>query len=269
MGKTTIAAATAVELAQRNPATRTLIFSTDPTSSLADSLDCLIGDKPAPIEGVAGLYAMQINAAERLEELKQIYAGEINEVFDNFMGSSSVRPVFDREIMLELVSMIPPGLDEIVAMIAMIELIDDGSYARFVLDTAPTGHMLRLLEMPQLAGEWFRNLFHLLLKYHGAAAMAKTTELLLATSRGVKKLRTLLTDPQRSEFVAITIPEAMGVLETERLIGSAGRVACAVSPSYGQHGHAADYLCVLPWQACRAARLYRQPAPALYGVRGE
>ena len=93
VGKTTIAAATAVELARRNPATKTLIFSTDPTSSLADSLASDIGDKPAPIAGVVGLYAMQIDAAARLEELKQIYADEINEVFDNFMGGSSVRPV--------------------------------------------------------------------------------------------------------------------------------------------------------------------------------
>jgi arsenite-transporting ATPase len=111
-------------------------------------------------------------------------------------------------------------MDEMMALIAMIELIEDGSYARFVLDTAPTGHLLRLLEMPQLASDWFRKLFHLLLKYQGAAAMSKTTRLLLDTSKGVKKLRILLSDPQRSEFVAVTIPEAMGVLETERLLAA-------------------------------------------------
>ena len=120
--------------------------------------------------------------------------------------------------------MIPPGMDEIVALIAMIDLIDDGSYARFVLDTAPTGHMLRLLEMPQLASQWFRNLFHLLLKYQGGAALAKTTRLLLETAKGVKKLRVLLSDPQRSEFVAITIAEAMGVSETERLLTALGEL---------------------------------------------
>ena len=159
-----------------------------------------------------------------MDELKQIYAKEIDEVFDSFLGGGSVTPVFDREIMLELVSMIPPGKDEIVALIAMIDLIDDVSYARFVLDTAPTGHMLRLLEMPQLAGQWYRNLFHLLLKYQGASAIAKTTRLLLETSKGVKKLRERLSDPQRSAFVAATIPEAMGVLETERLLTALGEL---------------------------------------------
>ena len=220
VGKTTLAAATAVALAQRHPAGKTLIFSTDPTGTLAGSLGCTLSDQPAPVPDAPGLWAMQINAAERLEELKQIYMDEIDEVFNNFMGSSGAHVAFDREISLELVSMIPPGMDEIVALIAMIELIDDGSYDRFVLDTAPTGHMLRLLEMPQMAIEWFRTLFHLLLKYQGASAMAKTTQLLLDTSRGVKKVRARLTDPERSEFVAITIAEAMGVLETERLLAA-------------------------------------------------
>ena len=224
VGKTTISAATAIALARRNPATKTLIFSTDPTSALADSLACAVEDKPTPATGVAGLYAMQINAAARLEALKQIYADEINKVFDDFLGGGSITPVFDREIMLELVSMIPPGMDEIVAMIAMIDLIDDGSYARFVLDTAPTGHMLRLLEMPQLASDWFRKLSHLLVKYQGTAAMAKTMRLLLETSKGVRKLRMLLSDAQRSAFVAVTIPEAMGVLETDRLLGALGEL---------------------------------------------
>ena len=163
---------------------------------------------------------MQINAAERLDELKQIYIDEINEIFDSAMGDIGTRIAFDREISMEFVSMIPPGMDEIVALIAMIDLIDGGSYDHFVLDTAPTGHTLRLLEMPHLAIEWFRSLFHLLLKYQGASEMAKTTQLLLETSRGVKKLQAHLTDPVHSEFVAITIPEAMGVLETERLLAA-------------------------------------------------
>ncbi|MBK8047081.1 MAG: TRC40/GET3/ArsA family transport-energizing ATPase [Anaerolineales bacterium] len=218
VGKTTLAAATAVELARRNPTGKTLIFSTDPTGSLGDSLACVIGNVPVPVTGADGLYAMQINAAERLDELKQIYIGEINELFDSVMGDIGNWIAFDREISMEFVSMIPPGMDEIVALIAMIDLIDDGSYDHFVLDTAPTGHTLRLLEMPHLAIEWFRSLFHLLLKYQGASKMAKTTQLLLDTSRGVKKLQNHLTDPVHSEFVAITIPEAMGVLETERLL---------------------------------------------------
>jgi arsenite-transporting ATPase len=220
VGKTTIAAASAIELARRNPGAKTLIFSTDPTSGLADSLACVIGDQPTPVAGITGLYAMQIDAAARLEALKQIYTDAIEGVFDDFLGGGNITPVFDREIMLELVSMIPPGIDEMMALLAMIELIDDGSYARFVLDTAPTGHLLRLLEMPRLASDWFRKLSHLLLKYQGTAAMAKTMRLLMETSKGVKKLRALLSDPQRSEFVVVTIAEAMGVLETERLLAA-------------------------------------------------
>jgi len=218
VGKTTLAAATALEMACREPGKKSLIFSTDPASSLADSLGCAIGDKPTPIEGVSGLYAMQINAEDRLEELKQRYMEEINEIFDSFLGGGGMDVAFDKEVMLELISLIPPGLDEIIALISIMDLLEEGTYDRFILDTAPTGHMLRFLELPQLAMDWFKTFFRMLLKYQGVVTLTKTAQLMLEMFRGVKKVRQHLVDAQQSEFVAVTIPEAMGVLETQRFL---------------------------------------------------
>jgi len=220
VGKTTLAATTALELARREPGKKTLIFSTDPAGSLADSLGCPIGDEPTPVEGVSGLYALQINAEDRLEELKQRYTDEINEVFESFLGGSGMDVAFDKEVMLELISLIPPGLDEIIALISIMDLLEEGAYDRFILDTAPTGHMLRFLELPQLAMDWFKTFFRMLLKYRGVVTLTKTARLMLDMSRGIKKVQAHLVDAQQSEFVAVTIPEAMGVLETERFLAT-------------------------------------------------
>ena len=220
VGKTTVAAATALALARRAPAGKTLIFSTDPASALPDSLDCAIGDAPAPVAGVPGLYAMQINAQAGLTDLRERYMAEINEVFDSFLGGGSLDVAFDRDVMLEMISLIPPGLDEIISLMSLIELLETGVYDHFVLDTAPTGHMLRLLEMPGLAIDWFKTFFRLLIKYSGVVTLTKTAQLMVEMFKGVKKVQAHLADAQHTEFVAVTIPEAMGVFETERFLAS-------------------------------------------------
>lgn len=220
VGKTTVAAATALAFARRVPAEKTLIFSTDPASALPDSLGCAVGDAPAPVAGVPGLYAMQVNAEVGLADLRERYMTEINEVFDSFLGGGNLDVAFDRDVMLEMISLIPPGLDEIISLIALMDLLETGVYDRFVLDTAPTGHMLRLLEMPGLAIDWFKAFFRLLIKYSGVVTLNKTAQLMVDMFKGVKKVQAHLADAERTEFVAVTIPEAMGVYETERFLAS-------------------------------------------------
>ncbi len=224
VGKTTLAATTALAMAEHDSGKKILLFSTDPTGSLADSLGCPIGDEPTPIAEVSGLYAMQINAEDQLEDLKQRYMEEINEVFDSFLGGGGMDIAFDKEVMLEIISLIPPGLDEIIALISIMDLMEEGTYDRFILDTAPTGHMLRFLELPELAMDWFKTFFRMLLKYQGLVTLTKTADLMLEMFRGVKKMRQQLVDAQRSEFVAVTIPEAMGVFETQRFLVTLDRM---------------------------------------------
>ncbi len=228
VGKTTVAAATALALARRAPTGKTLIFSTDPASALPDSLGCAVGDQPAPVAGVPGLYAVQINAQAGLTDLRERYMAEINEVFDSFLGGGSLDVAFDRDVMLEMISLIPPGLDEIISLMSLIDLLETGVYDRFVLDTAPTGHMLRLLEMPNLAIDWFKAFFRLLIKYSGVVTLTKTAQVMVDMFKGVKKVQAHLTDAQHTEFIAVTIPEAMGIYETERFLASLDvmRVPC-------------------------------------------
>jgi arsenite-transporting ATPase len=217
VGKTTVAAATAIHLARGSEGKKTLLFSTDPAHSLSDSLDQPIGNRLTPVTGVEGLFALEMEAAELLEELKQEYVAEINEVFDAFLGTTFDAP-FDRKVMEELVSLTPPGLDEQMALMKIMDFMDEGAFDLYVLDLAPTGHALRFLEMPGLMRQWFIAYFRLLLKYQGVVRLTRVAELLRDKSKQLRRVEQLLTDAGRCQFVAVTIPEAMAVLETTRLL---------------------------------------------------
>ncbi len=218
VGKTTTAVATALHLASRFPGKRVLLFSTDPAHSVSDSLNQEVGDQITNIDGYPNLYAQEIDAQALLEEFKDEYRGVIDGVFDSFMGGRSSRVAFDSEIMDQLLDLAPPGLDEMMALMEIMELVEAQEYDIFILDTAPTGHLLRFLETPDLAREWFMTLARLLLKYRRIVSVVELNELVIKLMKQVRRVREQLVDSAETEFIAVTIPEAMAVAETERLL---------------------------------------------------
>jgi arsenite-transporting ATPase len=223
VGKTSMASATALYMAKQNPKKKVLVFSTDPAHSLSDSFGFLIGNKITPIYTCGNLDALEIDATELIEGFKDEYREGIEEVFNSFVGDKT-NIVFDGEVMSELISLTPPGLDELMALKKIMEFSEEEKYDLFVLDTSPTGHLLRFLELPSLVQDWLRAIFKLLLEYKEVAFLNKTAESLLSLSKSIKRIQKTLTDSEKSEFVAITIPEAMGIAETERLVSTLKRL---------------------------------------------
>jgi len=217
VGKTTIAAATAIHLAGGNEGKKTLLFSTDPAHSLSDSLDQEIGNRITPVAGAEGLFALEMEATELLEELKQEYLAEIDEVFDSLLGGSFDAP-FDRAVMEELISLTPPGLDELMALMKIMDFMEEGRFDCYILDLAPTGHALRFLEMPGMVRQWFITFFRLLLKYQGVVRLTQVAALLRDKSKQLRRVEQLLPNAERCQFIAVTVPEAMAVLETGRFL---------------------------------------------------
>jgi arsenite-transporting ATPase len=86
------------------------------------------------------------------------------------------------------------------------------------MDTAPTGHALRLLQMPALIHDWTHALMKILLKYQSVTGLGELAETLLSLSASVGRLRRLLGDSERCAFVAVTRPAALPRLETTRLL---------------------------------------------------
>lgn len=137
VGKTSIAAATAVEAASAGA--RVLITSTDPAHSLADAFATPLADRPTPIEvGAAQLHAQQLDAQQRLER----HWGRIRDYLTTLLHWGGVGDVAAEELVLL------PGLDELFALIDLRAQVATGAYDLVVVDCAPTAETLKLLTLP-------------------------------------------------------------------------------------------------------------------------
>ena len=224
VGKTSVAAATAMCLARQIPDKKVLLFSTDPAHSVSDSLDQEVGAEASCVMGFDNLYAQEIDAHKLLDRFIEEQREAIDEVFGGFMGGAGAQVAFEQEIMDQMLSTTPPGLDELMSLMEVMKLVDAQAFDVFVLDGAATGHLLRFLEMPHLAREWFATMAKMLLKYRGVAKLGATAGLTIKYSRQTRRVLRQLTDTAETEFIVVTIPEAMGITESERLIRALGRL---------------------------------------------
>ena len=200
--------------AKKDPKRKLLVFSTDPAHSLSDSFAEPIGEVKKGVAGRKNLDAMEIDPGKWFEELKQRYRSWTDDLFTSLSGRSGMEIQFDREAMRELVELTPPGIDEIAALGTISELLDENRYDTIVLDTAPTGHLIRFLELPEVALSWIRTFMKLLLKYQNIVRANEVAEELVALSKSIKRVLALLTDPETCEFVGVAIPERMSLAET-------------------------------------------------------
>lgn len=220
VGKTTLAAATAVRLAAGGA--QVLTMSTDPAHSLSDAFDIQLGAQPLRL--MPGLDAMELDAT-----------GVFNDAIDQMERGSKGKPSSLSD-MMRMVSQ-TPGVDEFGAIEVLLEIMERAQHDVVILDTAPTGHTLRLLMLPDLLDSWMGKLiemkarlaklgrlFRRLLPGETPPDSEALGEGLEGGRQRIGSLRQVLSDPDRSQIFLVTIPEAMGVLETQRtlqLLGSA------------------------------------------------
>jgi arsenite-transporting ATPase len=140
VGKTTVAAATAVRAAASGQ--RTLVMSTDPAHSLGDSFEVEIGSDPTQISDL--LWAQQIDAQERLEDNWR----EIQDYMIQLMNWAGTDTIQAEELT------VLPGLDEIFALIDVKTHVESENYDVLVVDCAPTAETLRLLSLPDVM-QWY------------------------------------------------------------------------------------------------------------------
>lgn len=224
VGKTSMAAATSLrfaeEYARRRANEKVLIFTTDPAPSLADSFNQPIGNEPTAIKGANNLWALEIDAKKVLAEFKKEYGQDILDILQQgtYLADEETEEIFSLDI---------PGLDEVMGLKKITDFMGSHEYGLYIVDTAPTGHTLRLLALPELLDNWIKFLAGLRWKYHAVTRqftkeerVLKADDFLLEMKKTVKKVRELLQDGTKTEFVVVTIAESMGVRETEDLIQS-------------------------------------------------
>jgi arsenite-transporting ATPase len=232
VGKTTMAAATA--LASASTGETTLVVSTDPAHSLSDTLGVDVPAEPALVHEELPLYAAEIDPDAALEEgmfgadgdplggLGEMgeamggmgeAMGGMGEAMGGAAGGTSDDAGPDGEGPLgSLLGGTMPGADEAAAMRQLLEYLDDPRFDRVVVDTAPTGHTLRLLQLPEIMDSMLGRVLTLRQRFSGMM------EGLKGMFGGGSDDDTAEADLEAPDFRVVMIPEEMSVVESERLI---------------------------------------------------
>ncbi|OTF10664.1 TRC40/GET3/ArsA family transport-energizing ATPase [Halorubrum sp. SD612] len=236
VGKTTMAAATG--LASAAGGVRTLVVSTDPAHSLSDTYETEIPAEPARIREDVPLYAAEIDPDAAVDEgmfgADGDPLGGLGEMGDAMGGMGGEGPMGgaegeDGEGLGGLLGGTMPGADEAAAMRQLLEYLDDPRFDRVVVDTAPTGHTLRLLQLPEIMDSMLGRVMKLRQRFSGMMDGIKgmfgggeddpdpSADLEELRER-IERLRAVLRDPAKTDFRVVMIPEEMSVVESERLV---------------------------------------------------
>lgn len=239
VGKTTIAAAAA--LASADAGHSTLLVSTDPAHSTGDILEARLGPEPTAV--AHRLDALEIDPAAAADR----YIAEVKERVREVTSPRMLAEV-EREID---VARAAPGAHEAALFDRFADLMPlaGDAYDRVVFDTAPTGHTLRLLGLPELMQAWvdglvarrrkLNSLGRMWRKAAGAAAGAAAgtgrgpddDPVLAALERRqarFRRAREIVTDPARTAFVFVVVPERLPILETARAVEALERYGIPV-----------------------------------------
>ena len=215
VGKTSTSAATALHAAKMDR--KTLIISTDPAHCLSDIFRQTIGPETVPVKGVKNLFALEIDPRIEVEEYKELLQAS-SMTQDEFFAAD----IIDSD-------MIMPGMDEAMALKKITELMNDEEFDNIIFDTAPTGHTLRLLSLPDVLGGMlgkFLKLRMYISKMLGAFKRLfgqeteedKSIEMLFKLKDAMAEVRTILSDESKTAFIIVMIPEAMGIAGTEKIL---------------------------------------------------
>ncbi|MEA2750917.1 MAG: arsenite/tail-anchored protein-transporting ATPase, partial [Myxococcales bacterium] len=226
VGKTSVACAMAMGIAEAAKKKRVLVLSTDPAHSVGDAMSVSMGDEETAVPGAPrNLTFRELDAGKAFEAEKKRYRRAIDELFASiFRGKMDAS--FDRQVLEDLLDLAPPGLDELFAILSIVDALlptkgargKRAAYDVVVVDTAPTGHTLRLLELPASALEWVHAIMSVLLKYRHVVGLGDLAGDLTALAKQLRALIDLLRDRERTAFVAVARPAALPRLETERLL---------------------------------------------------
>jgi arsenite-transporting ATPase len=218
VGKTTTASATALRLADRG--VKTLLLSTDSAHSLTDALDVALTGEPAEV--MPGLWAVQLDTQRRFEAAWQ----QVQAYFAELLTHGDVDPVTADELT------VLPGLEEVLALLAVRDLADAGHWDALVVDCAPTAETLRLLALPEALGWYLDKVFPAQRRLargmrpiaallgrdraHGAIPSDSVFAALARLADDLAAVRRLLADPATTSVRLVLTPEAVVTAEARR-----------------------------------------------------
>ncbi len=214
VGKTSVSAATALKCAELGY--RTLVMSTDPAHSLADSFAMPIKSEPTPL--TENLWGLEIDPFREIEE----NWATVKDYLSTLFASQGIDDIVAEELS------ILPGMDELFSLLKIRQFYEKEAYDVIVVDCAPTGATLRLLHFPDMIGWYMRRLFHVQRKVVGTIRRF-TDEIFSVPLPGdevydtverlykrVGDMKEVLADPKITSIRLVLNPEKMVIEETRR-----------------------------------------------------
>jgi len=170
------------------------------------------------VDCASNLSAIEVIADEALSVFKTEHQSELKKLLTTSTN-------LDNEDIDEMLSLSIPGIDEIMSFKTIIDFIEEGQYDKYVVDTAPTGHALRLISSPRMLDAWIKVAAKMRWKYRylitsfvGSYKQDEVDAFLLSLKKTVKRIENLLKDKDKCNFIPVCIPEAMAISETTRLL---------------------------------------------------
>ncbi|MCL5421145.1 MAG: TRC40/GET3/ArsA family transport-energizing ATPase [Nitrospirae bacterium] len=192
-----MAAATAIHYALNGK--KTLIVTTDPASNLADVFEQEIGHKITPIKGIDNLHAMEIDPDEATSEYKERIIGPFREIMPEDVIASLEE------------NLSGPCTTEMASFDRFIDFMEGDEYDVIVFDTAPTGHTIRLLELPV---DWSKHIEESA-KGSGQTCLGPVQSIQESKDK-YDRATALLKNPERTTFIFVMRPEELSLYETLR-----------------------------------------------------
>jgi arsenite-transporting ATPase len=215
VGKTTVAAAIAYGMAQQHPEASVRVMSIDPAHSLGDAFETVLQNEAIAI--THNLTAQEVDADVVLEQFRNDYLWELAEMMSGDTGDDQLQLAYGPEAWQQIVAQALPGIHEMLSLITVMDLLDQDHEQLIVLDTAPTGHLLRFLEMPTALGEWLAWIFKLWMKYQNVVGRTELMGRLRILRKQVIHAQKRLTDPAYTEFIGVVQNQSAILAEAARL----------------------------------------------------
>jgi arsenite-transporting ATPase len=225
VGKTTCSCSLAVLLSKVRESV--LLISTDPAHNISDAFNQKFSKFPTQVQGYRNLFAMEIDP-EVIDK---------NEIEDELNAGQGGLTGLAKELLHDFAGSLP-GIDEAKSFMQVMSLVNELKFSVVVFDTAPTGHTLRFLSMPQVFEKGVSKIDQIkshfgpfmsqLLPAMGVGDSDTVVGQLMGQLPIIKQINEEFRDPDLSTFVCVCIPEFLSVYETERLIQQLAKMSIDV-----------------------------------------
>ena len=222
VGKTTVSAGLAYCSRAHSPEP-VEICSVDPAPSLDDIFQTSVGDKPVSVLGDTKFHASELDSLALFKSWVEEIRAEVESATTTQYSGIHVDLSYERKLFSELLEIVPPGLDEVLAIFRIIELLG-GPSRKVVIDMAPTGHALELLRMPDRIMVWARLLLKSLASHRKLALAREAAVKIAELEVRARELSSALKSSSKVEIFAVMLAEPLPDRETERLLGELKRL---------------------------------------------